>query len=321
MEQKPIRLGLCCINNKLRKQKPPVYSSRTARLATIQRSGIEYLRELSIQNIKDTELILEENLKLGISVFRISSEVFPHITNMKCGGYSLDFAKEHLKNLGNLAKKYKQRITAHPGQFNVLSSPHEKVIENTIRDLNFQAEMFDLMGMDEDSVMVIHGGGFYGDKPSAIERWVDNFQLLSESAQKRLVLENCEKCFNVEECIIISHKIKEKYGFLLPIVVDSHHVTCFNILHPDEALSEEKIESLIPCVMETWIERDIRMKVHISEQGDGRIGHHSDYVEVIPKYFLDIYDVYGMEFDIMIEAKAKEKAIKKLYENYQRLTI
>ena len=44
MEQKPIRLGLCCINNKLRKQKPPVYSSRTARLTTVQKVVLNILK-------------------------------------------------------------------------------------------------------------------------------------------------------------------------------------------------------------------------------------------------------------------------------------
>ena len=104
-----IRLGLCCINTDLREKKPSVFSSRTIRLATLESKGLEYLQGLVIQNSKDTIEILKENVNLGIHVFRISSEIFPHITNEKCGGYSIDFAIDHLKLLGNAAKKYNQR--------------------------------------------------------------------------------------------------------------------------------------------------------------------------------------------------------------------
>jgi len=312
-----IRLGLCCINNEMRNRKNPIFSSRTVRLSTIEKQGIDYVKELALKNIEDTKKILQENVRLGIYVFRISSEVFPHITNEKCGGYSLDFAKEALKELGDVARECNQRITAHPGQYNVLGSPTKKTIDNTIKSLNMQAEMFDLMGMDCDSVMTVHGGGIYDSKEKAINRWVENFGLLSKSAQQRLILENCEKCFNVKDCVEISFKIKEKYGFYLPVVVDSHHYDCYNLLHKDSPMTD--IDDLIPCAIETWLDRGIRMKVHISEQGKGKIGHHSDIVEVIPRYFLDIYDIFGVEFDIMVEAKAKEVAVKHLESNYPNI--
>tara|TARA_Y100000389_G_C17386418_1_gene477287 strand:- start:100 stop:1059 length:960 start_codon:yes stop_codon:yes gene_type:complete len=312
-----IRLGLCCINTDLREKKPSVFSSRTIRLATLESKGLEYLQGLVIQNIKDTIEILKENVNLGIHVFRISSEIFPHITNEKCGGYSIDFAIDHLKLLGNAAKKYNQRITAHPGQYNVLGSPREDVVNNTVKYLNFQAEMFDIMEMNQDSVMVIHGGGLYGNKEKTIERWVENFNLLSKSAQKRLVLENCEKCFNVQDCLDISYDVKEKYGFHVPVVVDSHHYDCYNLLHPEE--TPNNMDLLMPCVIETWDQRDIRMKVHISEQGSGKIGHHSDYIYTIPEYFLNIYKDYENPFDIMVEAKAKEKAVLVLHKRYEKI--
>jgi UV DNA damage endonuclease len=312
-----IRLGLCCINTDLRDKKPSVFSSRTIRLATLETKGLEYLQGLVIQNIKDTIEILKENVNLGIHVFRISSEIFPHITNEKCGGYSIDFAIDYLKLLGNAAKKYNQRITAHPGQYNVLGSPREDVVNNTVKYLNFQAEMFDIMEMNQDSVMVIHGGGLYGNKEKTIERWVENFNLLSKSAQKRLVLENCEKCFNVQDCLDISYAVKEKYGFHVPVVVDSHHYDCYNLLHPEE--TPNNMDLLMPCVIETWDQRDIRMKVHISEQGSGKIGHHSDYIYTIPEYFLNIYKDYENPFDIMVEAKAKEKAVLVLHKRYEKI--
>ena len=71
--------------------------------------------------------------------------------------------------------------------------------------------------------------------------------------------------------------------------------------------------------METWNRRGIKVKFHVSEQGSGKIGHHSDYVETIPEYLLEIPEKYGQPIDIMIEAKMKEKSIKKLYDKYPYL--
>ena len=69
-------------------------------------------------------------------------------------------------------------------------------------------------------------------------------------------------------------------------------------------------------ILETWTKRGIKPKFHISEQGTGKIGHHSDYVEVIPDYLLEIPEKYNIKIDIMIEAKMKEQAILKLHEKY-----
>ena len=70
------------------------------------------------------------------------------------------------------------------------------------------------------------------------------------------------------------------------------------------------------AVLETWWRRNIKPKFHVSEQGSGRTGHHSDYIEVIPEYLLEIPEKYGIDIDIMIEAKMKEQAIFKLYTKY-----
>ena len=70
----------------------------------------------------------------------------------------------------------------------------------------------------------------------------------------------------------------------------------------------------IPMILNTW--GDIKPKFHVSEQGSGKIGHHSDYIEILPEYLLEIPEKYGFEIDIMIEAKMKELSIQKLYEKY-----
>jgi UV DNA damage repair endonuclease len=86
------------------------------------------------------------------------------------------------------------------------------------------------------------------------------------------------------------------------------------MLHPDVVF--KPVEDYIPLILDTWTKRGIKPKFHVSEQGTGKTGHHSDYIETIPTYLLEIPEKYGIHIDIMIEAKMKELAIKRLYEKY-----
>lgn len=305
---KSIQLGLCCLNIELREQKPTVFSSRRVTLKTLEEKGINNLKKKIINNLNDVLTMMDWNEENGIKVFRLSSELFPHYSNKKAEDYTLDFATDLLKEIGIKSKKLNQRITFHPGPFNCLASPSENVIEHTITDLKYHADMLDLMELDENSVMVIHGGGVYKNKEETIKRWCDNYLKLPENIKKRLVLENCERNFSIVDCLKISNTVN------VPIVFDTHHYTCYNQLHPDENF--EKPEYYISLILNTWKNRNIKPKFHVSEQGKGKCGHHSDYVENLPEYLLEIPIKYNTDIDIMIEAKKKEKAIKKLYEKY-----
>ena len=88
-------------------------------------------------------------------------------------------------------------------------------------------------------------------------------------------------------------------------------------MHPDEKLKDAA--EYIPEILETWNKKSIKPKFHVSEQGSGKVGHHSDYIEEIPDYLLEIPDKYNQNIDIMIEAKKKELSIQKLYEKYPNL--
>jgi len=305
---RPVQLGLCCMNLTLRGQKPSIYSSRTIIQRIIKEKGMDELKCRVRANCEDLIKMIEWNELNGIKVFRISSDMFPHKTNPKVEDYDFDFVKDLLKEAGDLAKKYGQRITMHPGQYNVVGTPNKTSFQKTIDDLLYQATLLDLMGMGDDSVMVVHGGGMYGDKEATKKRWCEQFKLLPQNVQKRLVLENCEKCFHIQDCLDISDVIH------IPVVFDSHHYTCYNQLHPDIQLESESY--YIPLILETWKRRGIKPKFHVSEQGAGRCGHHSDYIENLPEYMLEIPEKYGVDIDIMIEAKKKELAVFKLYEKY-----
>ena len=305
---RPVQLGLCCMNITLRNQKPSIYSSRTMIQRTIKEKGLDELKRRILLNCEDLIKMIQWNEDNGIKVFRITSDLFPHKANPDVKDYSFDFAKDLLKQAGDLAKKYNQRITMHPGQYNVVGTPTKSAFEKTIMDLSYQASVLDLMEMGPDSVMVVHGGGIYGDKEATKKRWCKQFKELPENVQRRLVLENCEKCFSIQDCLDVAKIIK------IPVVFDSHHYSCYKILHPDETLEEERY--YIPYILETWKVRNIKPKFHVSEQGSGRCGHHSDYIEILPEYMLEIPEKYNINIDIMIEAKKKELSIFHLYKKY-----
>ena len=309
--ERPIQLGLCCINTQLRERRPPVFCSRKMIIRKIEEEGIDKLKEKILQNIEDLITMIQWNEENGIRVLRISSELFPHKSNDKVEDYDFDFAREHLVRAGNLAKSLGHRLTFHPGQYNVVGTPNPNAFNQTVKDLTYHAEVLENMQMGPDSVMVVHGGGMYGDKQATLERWCEQFMQLPEIVRNRLVLENCEKCFSIEDCLYVSSKIH------IPVVFDTHHYECYNKMHPDENFKDAS--EYIEDILETWSRRNIKPKFHVSEQGSGRIGHHSDFIEVIPDYLLEIPDKYGVNIDIMIEAKMKEQAIFRLYETYRQL--
>lgn len=308
---RPIQLGLCCINTILRNQNPPVFASRKMIIKSIEAKGIDELKNRITQNLRDVLTMMDWNERNGIKLFRLSSELFPHKSNPKVQDYTFDFAIDLLREIGNRSKLYNQRLTFHPGQYNVVGTPNKKCFEQTISDLKYHADVLDLMGLDKNSVMVVHGGGIYGNKTQTKHRWCEQFKLLPENVKSRLVLENCEKCFSIEDCLEISKTTN------VPVVFDTHHYECYKKLHPDEDLLDP--EHYIEQILSTWHRRQIKPKFHISEQGCGRIGHHSDYIEEIPNYLLEIPSKYGVPIDIMVEAKQKEQAIMRLYQKYPYL--
>lgn len=301
-----IRLGLCCQNTELRKKN--IFCSRTV---VRKNFTLEKAQELALKNIKDISKLCEWNFSNNIHVLRISSDIFPHFTDtelkeVESEEYTLDFAVEALEKVGEDAKKYKQRITMHPGQYNQVGAKDKIIFQKTVRDLEMHSAILDLMGMDENSVICVHGGGVYGDKEDTIERWIKQFGDLPETVRRRLAIENCERCYSVKDCIKIAEACK------IPLIFDNHHYECYNICNKDKI----KIEDVMEKVVNTWKSRGLRPLFHISEQAVGeRLGTHSDYINELPDYYVSFPEKYG-DVDIEVEAKMKEKAIFFLYKKY-----
>lgn len=308
-EPKPIQLGLCCLNITMKSE--GIYPSRKIIQRIIKRDGIIELKRRVTENLQDLVKMIEWNEEHGIRVFRLSSELFPHYTNPKVENYTMEFAYDLLKQVGDTAKKYGHRLTFHPGQYNVVGTPREEMFLKTVLELKYHAQIMNRMGIGLEGVMVVHGGGIYGDKEATKKRWIENYKKLPSEITDRLVLENCERAFSIKDCLEVSE------GCGVPVVFDTHHFECYKLLHPEEEFKPG--EYYMPLILNTWKRKNVKPKFHVSEQGSGRCGHHSDYIEKIPNYLMEIPKKYGVDIDIMIEAKKKELAIFKLYEKYPEL--
>jgi len=294
-----MNLGYACINMNLSNQKPKITTNRSMIKRTFEAKGIEYASELGLQNSRDLFKILEWNNRMGIKLFRMSSGMFPWATEYDLKDMPDYLAiKTLLRGTGNYAKQMGIRLTSHPGPFNVLTSPKENVVQNTFADLEMHGEVFDLIGLEHSpyNKINIHCNGVYGDKKSAMDRFCENFKRLSKSVQTRLTVENDDKetMYSVKDLMYIHNKIG------IPIVFDYHHHR-FNT----GGLTEEEALKL---AVSTWPE-GIKPVVHYSEskalhENNDKLKPqaHSDYINQLP-------NLYGMDVDVMVEAKMKELSI------------
>jgi UV DNA damage endonuclease len=284
-------LGYACINMTLGKKK--ITTNRSMIKKTFLKEGIDRASELGLQNTRDLVEIIKWNEQQGIKLFRITSNLFPWSSEYQLSSMP-HFApiSNLLKGIGVLVSNYGQRITSHPGPFNVLVSPNEKVVLNTITDLSLHGEVFDLMGLSRTpyNVINIHCNGVYGDKVSAMDRFCRNFDKLPDSVKTRLTVENDDKAsmYSVKDLMYIHKQIG------IPIVFDyHHHKFCTGDLSEREALE---------MAMSTW-PKGIKPVVHYSESAIGKMPQaHSDYI-------FDKINTYGYDLDIEVEAKMKELAV------------
>src|SRR6056300_1780262 len=286
-------LGYCCINMTLRKDK--ITTNRSMIKKTFLAEGISRSSDLALQNAKDLVEIIKWNHQNGFKLFRMTSDLVPWASEFELSEMP-DYEKfsNVLRGAGHLAQTYGQRITSHPGPFNVLVSPREHVVENTITDLTTHGEVFDLLGLSRTpyNKLNIHCNGVYGDKISAMDRFCKNFERLPESVQTRLTVENDDKAsmYSVKDLMYIHERIG------IPIVFDYHHHK-FNT----GGLTEEEALRLAAS---TW--GDIKPVVHYSESKSLHEGNESIKPQAHSDYISDYINTYGLDVDVMIEAKAKE---------------
>lgn len=283
-----LRFGFACIPIGL--PQPVVHSCKLAN-ATPRR-----LQELLEANLESLSRCVDYCADLGFALFRINSGVVPfgsHPVNTL--RWWQRYAGE-LAELGRRARARGLRLSMHPGQFTVLNSPDPKVVLAAREELVYSARFLDALGMPASGKIVIHLGGVYGDKPAAMARLESAWRALPPEVEARLVLENDERLFGIEDALEMSRRVGA------PVVFDRFHHRFYG-----DALGTP-IPELLRRAMKTWRARDGRPKIHFSSQEKGaRPGTH-DVLLSMPEFKEFLKESDGLELDVMIEARGKENA-------------
>ena len=290
-----MRIGYACINTTLAEQKIQVNRSMVKR--TFVEKGLSYASELALQNVTDLATIIDWNIAHNLGLYRMSSDMFPWMSEYELTALP-DFLKIKacLHATGAKVREHGLRLTFHPGPFNVLASPDPGVIAKTIKELRQHAEIMDLLELPRTpfSKINIHIGGAYGDRSTALRRFISNLSHLPDNVSSRLTVENDDKAnmFSVTDLL----SVHEATG--VPVVFDYHH----HIFRTGDLTQEEAMT----LAYETW-PKGITPVVHLSSSRrkfEDPLASDTAHADFIYEPIM----CYGMDVDLMIEAKAKEQA-------------
>ena len=304
---KGIRFGLCC----LFREYPIRFRTRQAKyILKFERDRqLEILSETILANSRALLDAVEACYMDNIGSFRVNSRFFPLKTHAEVKYELTDLPDctlimEALANVRTYCRLRDIRLTFHPDQFILLTSPKENVRENSIADLEYHDELAEMLGAD---VITIHAGGSYGDKQGSLARLLDEVQKLSGSLRGRLAIENDDRLFSPEDLIPLCTDLG------IPFVYDVHHHRCL----PDSMTEEVATVR----AMKTWNREPV---FHLSSPKGGwdtaNPRPHDDMInpDDFPEFWLDL------PVTVEVEAKAKEQAIRRLQSDLKemgRLTI
>ena len=287
-----LRLGLFCSTND-----GMLSTNRSIKLSSLSK---EKVLDIASKNLSDFPAIVEFCQKRNITMFRLGNSCIPFASHSS-------FDETIWEDLAPLFEKVKQttllhnlRLTIHPGQFIQLGSKNPQVVESSLKELEYCTKLLDSFEAGNDGVITLHLGGTNGDKKATMERFCEVFWQ-NPWLGKYLALENDEYNFTAFETL----EVAKKCG--IGMIFDIFH----HSINPSEISWND--------IKKSWKEK--RPKVHISSQGDGKTGHHADFISEVD--FATLQEFLGEDFfevDIVIEAKKKEDAIEQLqnlYQNYK----
>jgi UV DNA damage endonuclease len=287
-----MRIGYACVNTELPS------SARTVRLAN---ATPERLLELAEANLDALETILRWNDERGIQVFRLTSNLIPlasHPVNTVAWWEELE---GRFGELAELVARAGARLSTHPGQYTVLSSPRQPVVAASVAELDYHDRLLSALGLDRSHKIVLHVGSGAADPETAAARFAAGFGRLSQGAQSRLVLENDERW-----------PLDRVLEFGLPVVFDAFHHT----LSP--SFDGDSVRDVVLAAGETWRQRDGRQEVHFSTQELGkRPGAHAQTID------LEAFEAFAAEvddlpLDCVLEVKDKEQSVLRAREALRR---
>jgi UV DNA damage endonuclease len=257
--------------------------------------------------------------EIDVRMYRLSSDFVPYCTHPELPRFhgQVRECRAELAELGRRARELGIRLSLHPSQYVLLSALDPAITAKGVADVDAQAELLDALEQGPEAVVVLHLGGAYGDKDAALRRFVETYPRLSEAGRRRLVVENDETLYTVQDCL----RVHEATG--VPVVFDHQH----HLLNPGTL----GIGEACRAALATW-PAGVMPKVHFSSPKlDARtvvrgkreveapplLSQHADYVHPweIAGF---LREVGPLPFDVMLEAKRKDAALLKLREDLTR---
>ena len=256
--------------------------------------------------------------RIDVRMYRMSSSVVPYGTHPELP--DLDYRRQiadcadELAVLGARARDLGLRLSMHPGQYTVINGAEPGLRDRSLAELEADALLLDTMGCGPEATVVVHVGGLYGDRESALDRWERAWELLSDAARRRVGLENDERLFGLDDVLELHRRTGVR------VVYDWHHAR----IRPARDLSGA---DALTAAMATWPD-GVRPKVHLSSPrlsvatvrrpvpGTRRsrdhvvlpdLGPHAELVS--PWDFLELIRAAPGSLDVMLEAKAKDLAL------------
>jgi len=288
-----IRLGYACIS--MATKNNPNKKTTLGQLNKLNPEGKrKKLRQILQTNFFNLMDLLAYNVEHGIYLYRLPSEFVPFATHPIAEGW--DWGKEFqwdFEKAGDFIRKHGIRLTSHPGHYSILNTHNPDVLAATIKDFDYHARVFDYMGLDDNSVLVTHVGGVYGDKEASLARFREQFAALPEHIRRRLVVENDDTSFSLVDVLELCEAIGA------PMVLDIHHHHCING-------GEDWIQYL-PRIIATWGRRTPKMHFS-SPKSETDFRAHAD--DVVTEDFLAFVAMLtDYDVDIMLECKNKDEAL------------
>ena len=285
----PLMIGYACLALGV-----PGSGLKTTSLKHLSR---ERLNLLIGQNLAALEALIDCNIKSGIKLFRISSDLIPFGSSAAMDLPWRERFAPVLERIGGKVRASGMRVSMHPGQYTVLNALDPEVPKAAVLDLDYHGQVLDAMAPGPENKIILHLGGAYGDREAAKARFISRFWDLSPSVQSRLAIENDDRIFTIRDVLEVSLRTG------IPALFDTLH-NAVNPADPGRTDLEWIREAL-----GTWKGRDGRQKIHYAQQDSGkRPGAHSATIRVEP--FLRYQEALG-DVDIMLEVKDKNlSAIK-----------
>jgi UV DNA damage endonuclease len=284
-----MRIGYPCINRSI-----GCKSDSTFRLKNYSEKRLISTVE---SNLDCLHRIIRFNKANSLLFFRITSDIIPFASHPICNFPWQNYFKGTFKDIGRFVRRNGARISMHPDQFIVLNTKKLDVLENSLRELQYHADLLDAMGLDETHKIQIHVGGVYGEKENSLNRFIERYQDLEISIQKRLVIENDHRSFTLGDCMAISGEVG------IPVL--------FDVFHHKLKSSGEDLSEAIELVQDTWKKKDgIPMVDYSSQHPKKTLQSHAEEIDIADfKNFILRSRPY--DIDIMLEIKDKEKSALK----------